>query len=81
MLGAIRHEMERVTVMEGELFWDMFEAMGGEGTMEVWAEEEPRLASPDLVHFTPKGAKVIGDLLDEAFRSEFRIWEKLVKKE
>lgn len=81
MLGAIRNEMEKVTVMEGELFWDMFEAMGGEGTMEVWAEEEPRLASPDLVHFTPKGAKVIGDLLDEAFRSEFRIWEKLVKKE
>ena len=76
MLGAIRIEMKKVTLLEEALYWDLFEAMGGPGTMEIWAESTPRLASPDLVHFTPKGAKIIGELFDQTIRAEHRFWEQ-----
>jgi lysophospholipase L1-like esterase len=67
-----------VTVLEEALYWDLFEAMGGAGTMEVWAESTPKLASSDLVHFTPKGARLIGELLDESLRAEYRSWEQII---
>lgn len=76
MLGAIRIEMKKVTLIEEALYWDLFEAMGGPGTMEIWAGSTPRLASPDLVHFTPKGAKIIGELFDQTIRAEHRFWEQ-----
>jgi lysophospholipase L1-like esterase len=78
MLGAIRAEMKKVTVLEDALYWDLFEAMGGAGTMKIWAESTPKLASSDLVHFTPKGAKIIGELLDQSLRSEYRYWEQVI---
>jgi lysophospholipase L1-like esterase len=78
MLGAIRAEMKKVTILEEGLYWDVFEAMGGAGTMEVWAKSSPKLASSDLVHFTPKGAKKIGELLDQSFRAEYRSWEQAI---
>ena len=78
MLGAIRAEMKKVTILEEALYWDLFEAMGGAGTMEVWAESTPKLASSDLVHFTPKGAKLIGELLDKSLRAEYRSWEQAI---
>ena len=78
MLGAIRAEMKKVTILEEALYWDLFEAMGGAGTMEVWAESTPKLASSDLVHFTPKGAKLIGELLDKSLRAEYRSWEQVI---
>lgn len=81
MLGAIRAEMKKVTILEEALYWDLFEAMGGAGTMEVWAESTPKLASSDLVHFTPKGAKMIGELLDKSLRAEYRSWEQAIAGE
>ena len=48
--------------------------MGGEGSMMVWSEEEPKLASPDLVHFTPKGARIVGEKFDMSIRAEYKSW-------
>lgn len=81
MLGAIRAEMKKVTILEEALYWDLFEAMGGAGTMGTWAESTPKLASSDLVHFTPKGAKKIGELLDQSLRAEYRSWEEAIAGE
>ena len=81
MLGAIRAEMKKVTILEEALYWDVFEAMGGAGTMAVWAKSTPKLASSDLVHFTPKGAKMIGELLDQSLRAEYRSWEQAIAGE
>ena len=78
MLGAIRAEMKKGTILEEAFYWDLFEAMGGAGTMAVWAESTPKLASSDLVHFTPKGAKIIGELLDQSLRAEYRSWEQAI---
>ena len=50
----------------GAAFWDMYSAMGGENSMVSWVKARPALAGSDYVHFTPKGAEAIGNLLLES---------------
>jgi len=45
-------------------FWDLYDIMGGYGSMEKW--QEAGLAQPDKVHFTPEGYRLLGDLLFNA---------------
>ena len=45
-------------------FWDLYEVMGGRGSMATW--QEAGLAQPDKIHFTPDGYRVLGDLLFNA---------------
>jgi lysophospholipase L1-like esterase len=79
MLGSIRNAMREATIKEGGLFWDLSDVMGGPGTMEAWATATPKLASPDLVHFTVKGSRRIGEALDRSFRAEYRTWEDEIR--
>lgn len=50
----------------GAAFWDMYQAMGGEGAMVKWVKSNPPLAGSDYVHFTPKGAEEMGGILFES---------------
>lgn len=74
MVDNIIAEFKRVSLEQGCLFWDLKAVQGGEGSMGVWSEMEPAWASSDLVHFTPRGAKEIGRLLDIALRAEYKSW-------
>ena len=74
MLEAVVKSLETATEDEGCMYWNLFEAMGGRGTMEEWASAEPKLASPDLIHFSPKGARIVGEMLDQAVRDEYKNW-------
>lgn len=74
MVDNIIAEFKRVSLEEGCLFWDLKAVQGGEGAMETWSKASPALASSDLVHFTPKGAKEIARLLDIAIRAEYKSW-------
>jgi lysophospholipase L1-like esterase len=56
----------RVSLAHGAAFWSTFDAMGGAGSMALWARTHPRLAGPDLTHPTPAGAEVLGDMLADA---------------
>ena len=47
----------------GIAYWDLYAAMGGRGSMMKWVEAY--LAGPDYVHFTPKGARHVGNILYE----------------
>ena len=42
---------------QGAGYWDLYDVMGGEGSMVQWVEAEEPLAVKDYIHFTPKGAK------------------------
>lgn len=50
----------------GAAFWDMYSAMGGENSMVSWVKARPALAGSDYVHFTPRGAEAIGNMLLES---------------
>jgi len=62
---------EEVARNTGCAFYNIFEAMGGEGTMERWSEHEPRLVSPDLGHLMRPGAIAVGDLITDALLAAY----------
>lgn len=76
MLGAVRDALRQAAMDEGAAFWDLLEVMGGLGSMPGWVESEPPLAGPDHVHFTPRGAKHIGKLLDRSFLASMGEWQR-----
>ena len=56
----------RVTACRsGAAYWDMYSAMGGQGSMVQWVRQSPPLANEDYIHFTKKGAARIGGMLYE----------------
>ena len=55
----------------GAAFYNMYENMGGEGTIARWAESSPPLASEDRIHPNRKGAEILGNMLYESFMSDY----------
>ncbi|MBO4340739.1 MAG: hypothetical protein J5835_04870 [Bacteroidales bacterium] len=67
---AVEDAMEELAKEYKGVFWDMYEIMGGYGSMAVW--REAGLAQSDLVHFTPDGYRLLGDLLFDAIMASAR---------
>jgi lysophospholipase L1-like esterase len=66
-------EIQREMAAEmGCAFFNTFQAMGGEGTMARWYDNQPRLVSADFTHPLPAGARKVGVLLDQALESGYR---------
>ncbi|MBP5456683.1 MAG: hypothetical protein J6Y37_09300 [Paludibacteraceae bacterium] len=49
----------------GAMFWDMYQVMGGNGSMQKWVSNQPAWAAPDYLHFTRKGADRISEVFVE----------------
>jgi lysophospholipase L1-like esterase len=49
--------------------WDLFEVMGGLGSIKKWEQEG--LAKRDKIHFTAAGYELIGDLMFSALMQQF----------
>jgi len=54
---------QRVAAETGCGFFNTYEAMGGEGTMQRWYDGHPRLVAADLIHPTPQGARIVAQAL------------------
>lgn len=78
-LVAVRNALKNAAYEENIAFWDIYEAMGGRNSMSSWVENDPPLASSDYVHFSPKGAALIGQWLSEALITDYELWK--MKKE
>jgi len=48
--------------------------MGGYNAMPQWVNGSPKLATDDYVHFTPDGAKLIGNMFYNALMYEYEIY-------
>ena len=59
LLPDFANAIKDTVTAHGCAFWNMFEAMGGKNSMTTWVENG--YASTDHIHFTPKGAKTVGD--------------------
>jgi lysophospholipase L1-like esterase len=75
MLPFVRDVMKSITMQENALYWDVFEVMGGSGSMAAWVESSPPLASPDHVHFTAQGAREIANLFNKSLQTEWALWQ------
>ena len=68
-MPGIRHLaawQQRLAADSGIAFWNLFEAMGGEGSMARLAEAVPPMANRDYAHINFLGGKHLADLLFEA---------------
>ncbi len=70
-LEDVRDAMKSNALAQGAAFWDMYEAMGGRNSMVSWVTADPPLAATDYTHFSPQGAKKVGELFYTALISDF----------
>lgn len=74
-LTLVRDALKEAALAQDALYWDLFEVMGGEGSMAAWVQSEPPLASPDHIHFTPHGARQVAELLRQSIQTEWTLWQ------
>ena len=67
--------LEKYVTEAGAAFWNMFEAMGGQGSMVQWVASRPQLAGEDYIHFTRKGAQYVSDLLYETIDTYYKYYK------
>jgi len=61
--------MQNLAKENNAAVWDLFEIMGGIGSVKLW--EKTGLAKADKVHFTNKGYQLQSDLFFEAFQKSY----------
>ena len=74
-IEPVRDAMKRAAFKAGAAYWDMYEAMGGENSMPEWVSSKPKLATDDYTHYTPRGAKMIGNMFFNALMYEYQLYE------
>jgi lysophospholipase L1-like esterase len=57
----------------GAAYWDLYAAMGGENSMIQWVKSG--WAGPDYIHFTPKGAEIMGDIMAKSFEEVYNFYK------
>ena len=70
-LEDVNMAMKSNALAQGAVFWDMYAAMGGRNSMVSWVEADPPLAATDYIHFSPQGARKVGELFWTAFINDF----------
>ncbi len=63
---------KRIAETSGCAFWNLYQAMGGENSMNNWVTASPPLAYKDYTHVNNDGAKKIADLLAETILDAYR---------
>ena len=71
-IETIRDAQKRAAFRAGCAFWDCYKAMGGKNSMPAWVNAQPPLANKDYIHFTVKGANLIGDIFYKALMSDYQ---------
>lgn len=66
-LPELNDSLRAMALRNDVAYWDMFNVMGGEGSMAQWVKHSPPMAGPDYVHFTFRGAQEIGSDLAKSF--------------
>lgn len=66
-LEKVVQAIREAALESGVAFWNLYESMGGKGSVVEWVNARPQLAGSDYVHFTPKGAQQVAHILFETF--------------
>ncbi len=75
-IEKIRDALKNASFEAGAVYWDLYQAMGGENSMPSWVFANPPLASSDFVHFNPKGAKIIATMFYNALMFEYNQYKR-----
>ncbi len=80
-LPQLVDSLRSMSAQAGIAFWDMFSAMGGKGSIVKWYRAKPQLAGGDFIHFTPKGAQKMADMLYGTLQLYYRFYRLRMGKE
>ena len=72
----VRNAQRSAALESGIAFWDCYEAMGGENAIVSWVNATPPMATSDYVHFTPRGARYVGELFYSALMEAYQAYTK-----
>jgi len=67
---------EKIAFDNKLLFWNLFEAMGGENSMAGFVNSSPALANKDFTHLNFAGGRKVGLLLAHSFINEAENYKK-----
>ena len=73
--GLIRSQ-QMLAAETGVAFWNMFNAMGGDGSMSEMVNAKPAMANYDYTHINFRGGKHIASLLFDALMYGKEQYEK-----
>ena len=68
LIASLKDQLRAEVLRRGAGYWDLYDVMGGEGSMVQWVENKPAWAVKDYIHFTPKGASKVGYALVAALK-------------
>jgi lysophospholipase L1-like esterase len=71
----------RVAAESGCGFFNTYEAMGGDSTMARWYEGQPRMVAADLIHPTPKGARLVAESFASQLESGYMRYKLRVMRQ
>ena len=74
-LPELNDSLREMALRNDVAYWDMFNVMGGEGSMAQWVKHSPPMAGPDYVHFTVRGAQEIGGDLAKSFTTYYDFYK------
>ena len=74
-LPELVDSLKAVSLASGAAYWDLYRMMGGQNSMSQWVRHHPAYAGPDYVHFTPAGAKVVGETLSRSFLTYYDFYD------
>jgi hypothetical protein len=72
---ALMKSQHKIASRYGFAYWNLFHAMGGEGSMKRWVESDTAMANKDYTHFNFRGASKVGALLYKAIMDEYQLEE------
>lgn len=75
-IELVRDALKKATFRADAIYWDMYKAMGGHNSMPSWVFAKPSLATKDFIHFTPRGAKIIANMFNNALMYEYALYVK-----
>lgn len=75
-IPALRNTQRYIAKQTGIVFWDLYEAMGGENSMVKFVQAKPALAAKDYTHLTFKGGRKLASHLVKSMLFELAQYEK-----
>ena len=67
-LPGLIETQRRAAFENGAAFWNLYQAMGGAGSIHRWREQQPALAQADHVHLTAAGYRLVAQTLHEVIQ-------------
>ena len=73
MLPTVVEKLREMANAHGVAYWSIYDAMGGKNSMITWVKNG--YAGPDYIHFSHKGARIMGDYLSDALQNMYELYK------